>query len=339
MRILVCGTNYGSAYVRAIGKGQSSRQLVGILSRGSRQSLELARACNVPHYTSVDDLPVGGIDIACVAVSAQAGIDVIIKLLRRGIHVIAEHPIEPQHLEEVLNEAAKQGVYFHLNSHYGDIDTVATFLTRCTMVRSRQAPLYISALMNPRTLYSCLDIVAQAVGGLSPYSFCRLEVQNRQLSETAPTTARPIFKVLQGGLGGIPAVLQCQNYVSREDDASAAQVSHHIMIGFADGNVLLGEAFGPVLWLTSGLATAVSTQPAWSHVSAALPLTFEAFQLQRDNANRLAIQRIESQIETGVAPAIQTREYLLDVSRAWRAAVNCLGPVDVIGAGSVGKRL
>ena len=339
MRILVCGTNYGSSYVRAIGKGRSSHQLVGVLSRGSRRSLELARACNVPHYTSADALPVGGVDIACVAVPTQTGIDLIIKLLRRGIHVLAEHPIEPHHLEEVLNEAAKQGVYFHLNSHYSDIDIVATFLTRCTVARSRQAPLYISALLNPRTLYSCLDIVAQAVGGLNPYSFCRLEERDRQLPETASTTAHPIFTVLQGELGGIPAVMQCQSYVSREDDASAAQVSHQIMVGFADGNLLLCEASGPVLWLTSGPATKIWTQPAWNHVSSALPPTFEAFHLQRDNANRLAIQRIESQIETGVSPAIQAREYLLDVSRAWRAAVNCLGPVDVIGVGSVGKRV
>lgn len=329
MRILVCGTNYGAAYIRAIAKGRGSDQLVGILSRGSQRSVELARKCSVPHYTSSDALP-DGIDIACVAVPDQAGVDLTIKLLQRGIHVIAEHPIEPHHLEEVLNEAAKQGVCFHLNSHYGDIDTVATFLTRCTIARSQQSPLYISALLNPRTLYSCLDIAAQALGGLSPYYFCRPEVKDRQTA----TTTRPIFTVLQGELAGIPAILQCQNYVSREDDASAAQVSHQIMIGFADGNLLLGEASGPVIWLSSGLATTISTQPAWNHVSSALAPTFEAFQLQRDNANRLAIQRMESQIETGITPAIQAREYLLDVSQAWRAAANCLGPVEVIGAGA-----
>ena len=322
MRILVCGSNYGAAYVRAIGKGRSNEQLAGILSRGNRRSLDLARGCGVPHYVSVDDLP-GGIDIACVAVPNQAGVDLMLKLLQRGIHVIAEHPIEPHHLEEVLNEAAKHEVCFHLNSHYADIDIVATFLTRCAIARSRQSPLYISALLNPRTLYSCLDIAAQALGGLRPYNFYRLEA--------ATTTTQQIFTVLQGELGGIPATLQCQNYVSREDDASAAQVSHQIMIGFADGNLLLNEASGPVLWLRSGLATTISTQPAWNHVSSALPLTFEAFHLQRDNANRLAIQRMESQIETGVTPAIQAREYLLDVSRSWRAAANCLGPIEVIG--------
>jgi len=333
MRILVCGTNYGASYIRAIAMGRSSDQLVGIVSLGSRRSLELARKCSVPHYTSGDALP-EGIDLACVAVPDQAGVDLMIKLLQRGIHVLAEHPIEPHHLEEVLNEAAKQGVCFHLNSHYGNIDTVATFLTRCTLARSRQSPLYISALLNPRTLYSCLDIVARALGRLSPYSFRRLEARE---PETEPTTTRPIFTVLQGELAGIPATLQCLNYVSREDDASAAHVSHQIIVGFADGNLLLGEASGPVLWLTSGLATTIWTQPAWTHVSSALPATFEAFQLQRDNANRLAIQRIESQIETGVTPAIQAREYLLDVSRAWRAAANCLGPVEIIGGHSPNK--
>jgi len=145
--------------------------------------------------------------------------------------------------------------------------------------------------------------------------------------------------VVQGELGGIPTVLQCENYVSREDDVSAVHVSHRIMIGFADGNLFLGEASGPALWLSSGLATTISTQPAWNHVSSALPLTFEAFQLQRDNANRLAIQRIESEIETGVTPAIQAREYLLDISRAWRAAANCLGPVEVIGDDAAGTQV
>ena len=325
MRILVCGTNYGAAYIRAIALGRGSDQLVGILSRGSERSIELARRCSVPHYTASDVLP-DEIDLACVAVPDQAGVDLTIKLLQRGIHVIAEHPIEPHHLEEVLNEAEKQGACFHLNSHYGDIDTVATFLTRCTTERSRQAPLYISLLLNPRTLYSCLDVAARALGKLSPYSFRCLEPQDGQ----AATTTRPIFTVLQGELNGIPATLQCQNYVSREDDASAAQVSHQITIGFADGNLLLGEASGPVIWLSSGLATVNATKPAWEHVSSALPLTSEAFQLQRDNANRLAIQRMESQIETGITPAMQTHEHLLDVSRAWRAAADCLGPVEVI---------
>jgi NAD-dependent oxidoreductase involved in siderophore biosynthesis len=162
-------------------------------------------------------------------------------------------------------------------------------------------------------------------------------VQDKAAAETEPQTARPLFTLLQGTLGGIPTTVQCQNYASREDDASATQVSHQVMIGFPEGNLLLGEASGPVLWFAAGLATTIWTQPAWTNLSSALPPTTEVFQMQRDNANRLAVQRIVSQIETGVVPPMQSREYLLDVSRAWQAAVNTLGSVKIIGEDEVGN--
>lgn len=336
MKILVCGTNYGSSYVRAIGK-DADHQLIGILSRGSQRSLELARHSCVPHYTSSDELPDKEIDVACVAVPNQAGVELTLTLLRRGISVITEHPMDPFSLEKVLDEAAKQNVCFHLNSHFGDIDTAATFVARCVLMRERHSPLFINALLNLRTLYSCLDIVGRALGGIRPYSLHRLDLQDQETAETDSQTARPLFTVLQGELGGIPATVQCLNYASREDDASAAQVSHQIMIGFPEGNLLLGEASGPILWFAAGLSTTIWTQPAWTNISSALPPTTEVFQMQRDNANRLAVQRIVSQIETGVVPSMQTREYLLDVSRAWQAAVTTLGPVQIIGDHATGS--
>ena len=67
MRVLLCGTNYGSSYLQALHQNESGFVLAGIVARSER-SRGMAAQCGVPFYTSVDEVPGDAVDAACVAV-------------------------------------------------------------------------------------------------------------------------------------------------------------------------------------------------------------------------------------------------------------------------------
>ena len=70
LRVLVCGTNFGRFYLRAIADLAPDLMLAGVLSRGGAASRALAREYRVPHHDSLDTLADGEIDIACVVIGS-----------------------------------------------------------------------------------------------------------------------------------------------------------------------------------------------------------------------------------------------------------------------------
>src|ERR1700752_2604428 len=102
MRVLVCGSNYGATYIRALAGGAGQLTLAGVLSTGSARSRAYAQHARVPHFTSIDAIPESSVDIACVAVPGEAGHALSLALLAKGIHVLAEHPIAPERMREAL---------------------------------------------------------------------------------------------------------------------------------------------------------------------------------------------------------------------------------------------
>lgn len=70
LRVVVCGTKFGAYYLQAILNLPSHYKLVGILSRGSKQSQEIANTLNVPLYTTVEAITNGQVDVACVVVKS-----------------------------------------------------------------------------------------------------------------------------------------------------------------------------------------------------------------------------------------------------------------------------
>src|SRR5262249_18031049 len=90
IRVLVCGTNYGRAYLRAISRRADAFELVGVLARGSCRSHQVADENGVPLYLNLREMG-KNVDLACAAMSSSAW-PVVIKLLERGVHVLCEHP-------------------------------------------------------------------------------------------------------------------------------------------------------------------------------------------------------------------------------------------------------
>jgi thiazolinyl imide reductase len=321
MQILLCGTNYGSSYIEALWQHPSGLRLAGILSRGSARSRQLARSLAVPHYASLDGVPPGAVDAAVVAIGG-GGAELAHALLDRGIPVLAEHPIEPADLEPLLQKAAALRRAFHLNSHFGDLETVAPFVHHCAELRRRTPLFFLSAHFNPRTAYSLLDILGRCLGPLEPFSVGQ--------PATPPAGAPAAFTALPASLAGVAATLICQRFVSAHDDGSATLVGHQVMAGFGGGNLFLGEAFGPALWLTRLGAAAPPSLPWWSQLGPpAVPAAGPQSGQIRRRANVLALERFARQIAGGEVPPVQRPDHLLAVARLWRAVMDAMGPPEL----------
>lgn len=329
MRIAVCGTGYGASYLPALWNHPAGLRLAGIVARGSERSQALARQWGVPLWKSPEEVPRGAIDAACVAVGWPAGRELSRAFLQRGLPVLAEHPLQPEDVEEALTAAQEHGTVFHINSHYADLETVQPFLAACASARRRTRPLFVSAMSNPRALWSCLDLLARALGTLQPLD----------LRSLAPAEPPPLVP-LSGTAAGTPFLLQCHRLVSAVDDGTAAWTSHHVVIGFPEGHFILGDNAGPVVWvaappsvhqIASPYGPTLLAAPAWSQLSPGPPSFGEHFFGVRERANRLALARWADQARTGRIYPEQSPEHLLAVSRAWRVVLDLLGPFEAVG--------
>ncbi len=132
MRVVVCGTTFGQVYLESFGRPGLPLRLAGILARGSERSGACARHYGVPLFTDVDQLP-GDVDIACVVVRGGLlggrGVELVRRLVERGIHVLQEHPL---HHDELA------------------------------------PPRYVDAACGFQLAYSLLDVLGQALGGVRP---------------------------------------------------------------------------------------------------------------------------------------------------------------------------
>ena len=288
MRILLCGTNYGSAYLRVL-------RPAGILGRSER-SRTLARQCGVPFYRSVDEAR--AIDAAVVAISGDAGREITNALLGRGVPVLAEHP---QGTADILAHRQHRAVY-HVNAHYSDIEAAAAFVSTFRAMPSRL--LFVNVLTNPRALYSAIEVLGRAFGSL----------QDVQL-EVLPPAPNAFFTIARAGV----LTIQMQNVFSAVDDGTSNWVSHNITAGFEDGVLALAEAQGPLTWIPA--PPSAWNQPLW-HVLAAPPPVYAQYVMEgRDRANRVALARFAEEVRTGVTPPEQATEHLLGVSRVWEQLI------------------
>src|SRR5271167_3859161 len=190
MRVLVCGSNYGRAYITALDREPRKFQLAGILGQGSLRSQRLAALNVVPLYRSTNELP-DNIDLACAAMSSAAW-PLVLQLIRRGIHVLCEHPYPARALERGMNLAEKHGVRFHLNGHFANLPSPKAFIRECQRAIKVTRPEFVEVMTTERSLYGALDILMAATSSLQPL---RVHVLSRRSKSV----------LLEGTLGHLPA--------------------------------------------------------------------------------------------------------------------------------------
>lgn len=313
MKVLVCGTNYGSTYIRALAGGQGVAQLAGIFSTGSARSIAYAQQARVPHFTSLDAVSDSHFDIACVAVSGAAGIQLAMALLAKGIHVLCEHPIGAEQAAKAQAIAQMHQRVFQINAHFADLPAPQSFYRSLAVAAQMGPALHFDLAANLRTLYSGLDLIGRALGSLDG------------LEAIASPAAPGLFASLRLAGPKAQVSLLCQNFASAADDGSATLLNHRCSATFAHGNLLLAESNGPVLWFPSP----VSMPP--QHWRNYLPVDMgqmdaALLQQQRDSANLAAILDMMAVIRGQAPQPHQRPEYLLALTGLWERVLHALQP-------------
>jgi thiazolinyl imide reductase len=306
MRVLVCGSNYGRSYVTALARNPNKYQLAGILAQGSFRSHEVAALNDAPLYHSTDELP-GNIDLACAAMSSEAW-PVVLELIRRGIHVLCEHPYPPRLLKRAIDLARKQGVQFHVNGHFASLPAPSAFIRACRRGK-RGAPEFIEIMTTERALYSTLDILISALG-------------SRQVLRARGLSRSKKFVLLEGTLGTKPLRLSVQ--VSRKHDRGGLAdgspeylLDQRLTVAFPTGVLTLLSTAGPVLWNGNPAQVLNDEEPLWTVLFGQEPQTRADWREERIQANVAALNSIQLSILGHVLPDAQQPQHILAVSQAW----------------------
>ncbi len=240
LRVVVCGAVFGQVYLEAFRSAEAPLELAGILARGSPRAAECARFYGVPLFTRVDDVP-SDVTAACVVVRAGVlggkGTELAQALMRRGIHVLQEHPLHPNELGELLRLARAQRVQYRLNSFYVNVTPVRRFIAAARELCAAQRPVFIDAACGCQLSFSLLDIVGTALGQLRPW-------------EIVEASARPAgpFVTLNGSCAGVPMTMRIHNELDPANPDGYSHLLHQVTFRFPEGSLSLVDTHGPVVW-------------------------------------------------------------------------------------------
>jgi pyochelin biosynthesis protein PchG len=332
LRVLVCGTTFGQAYLNGLAAAPAQFELAGILARGSAFARACADTRGVPLYTSVEQLP-DDLDMACVVVRSGvvggAGADIAQALLARGIHVIQEQPVHHDELTRLLRTARETGRHYRLNGFYPDVAPVARFIAASRFVLEHSAARFVDAACSVHVMYPLLDILGQALGQLRPWSFALQPIAD---AERGP------FSSVTGRIGGVPLTLRVQNEFDPADPDNHIHLFHQIALGTDAGTLTLTNTHGQLLWqprmrlqrradgvldlsarhdaLTVPVATLLG--PAYA------PSFHETFERGWADAARAALLRFHATIVDG-RPDSARQQRTLAATQAWGDLASTLG--------------
>ncbi|WP_271271072.1 Gfo/Idh/MocA family oxidoreductase [Aliamphritea hakodatensis] len=239
-RIVIVGAKFGELYLNHFIDPQPGLELAGVLSTGSARSASLATAFGVPLYTSAEMLP-DDIDVACVVIRAAniggPGNALTEQLIRKGIHVIQEHPVSPHELQRHLRLAREHSVQYRVNSFYATTPAAAKFISAAIQVSAQfpDQPSDGSFVTSRQLLYSALDILLQAID-------CRESVSVELLGRLSR------FDIFSLKTGSTELLLRLQNYLDPDDPDMHSLVMHQITLGWPAGYLTLNDSYGPVCW-------------------------------------------------------------------------------------------
>jgi pyochelin biosynthetic protein PchG len=249
LRVVVCGTTFGQVYLQAFQLPGLPFRLTGVLGQGSDRSRACASYYGAPLFTDVAELPYD-VDIACVVIRGGLlggrGVELVRRLLERGIHVLQEHPLHHDELAECLRQARRHGVVYQLNSFYVHVAQTRAFIASARELLRLQRPLYVDAACGFQFAYSLLDMLGQALGGVRPW--CLAPATEAGPALQALSGVEPPFRALDGVIAGVPLTLRVQNQLDPRDPDNFAHLMHRITVGTESGALTLVGTHGPVVW-------------------------------------------------------------------------------------------
>lgn len=240
-RVLIAGAKFGEVYLNAFLRPQPGLELAGLLANGSARARQLAQAFGIPLYTDVEQVP-DDIRIACVVVRSTVvggpGTALAEALLRRGMHVIQEHPMHPDEAARLRRLADQQGCAYWINSFYAHTPAGRCWIERARHLRQlldNEAAHFAHLTTSRQLLYSTLDLLLQAYGADNA------SVDLEEAGEGA-------FSLLRLGLTGCQALLRLQTYMDPHDPDFHSLTMHQLTLGWPSGYLSLEASYGPVLW-------------------------------------------------------------------------------------------
>lgn len=240
-RVLVAGTGFGRAYLAAFEQADFDFELAGILASGSARSRACAAHYGVPLWSTVDAVP-DDVDLACVVIggvmNGGPGPALSQALMRRGLHVLQEHPLHPDELVACLRTATESGVVFRLNTHYPHVEPVRRFIEVARDLVARQPPLFLDVTCAFQVLYTVFDILGGALGMIRPLG----------IDGALPGPEEAPYRSLTGRFGGVPMSFRLQNELAPADPDNYSHLFHRITLGTDGGHLTLVNTHGPVEW-------------------------------------------------------------------------------------------
>ena len=352
LNTVVCGTRFGENYISALLEEDTGFRLSGILARGSERSRTLAADLGVRLFTRAEDLP-GDIDVACVVLRSGAfggpGTQIAETLLRRGIHVLQEHPIHPGEIRQLLAAAREGNARYRVNCFYAHSRAGRDFIRFVTEWRKARMPHYAAVTTSPQLLYSSLDLLGRAFGDLQDFE---IGGKAHWPADILAATGHevPPFEVLQGRIGPVPLILNLQSYLDPRDPDHHALVMHNIAVGGPEGRIELAGSFGPLVWSRAFYvpdyerdAASASYLRDWQasarqpHMDLPTAMTLGAPDgpSLAEAGRRLfpeivfaALSELRAANEAGgPAPAARQESYLTALGAAWQRVMHSLGPL------------
>ena len=312
-RVIICGAGYGETYAQAIRLGADQFELVGIVGAGGERSRALAARQRVPLYHGLAELT-RPVDLACVAVGTEgAAVALTVELLKRGVHVVGEHPLSPVAVIHCKQAAQRAGAHFHVNSHFADLPAPRLFIQQCALMRQNGLePSWITCTANRRTIFSLLDIIGQSFG----------TTELRDIEQGRKRGSRPtIAPLILTFATGMEVTVEMQLFSSRHDDGTDQALPHRITVGYPTGVLSLVHTFGPLIWNYSfafeRLARLSRHSPLWQVLSTGTRRTFAQCRRERIQANLMALERMRRQMRASATLGGQSTRYLVDLSTAW----------------------
>ncbi|MYW01248.1 Gfo/Idh/MocA family oxidoreductase [Streptomyces sp. SID3343] len=336
-RVVVCGTNFGRFHVDAIRRRPHDYELAAIVAKGSAASRAYADRLGVPFHTDVDTLP-DDIDLGCVAVgsaiSGSVGTELAQALLRRGVHVLQEHPLHLAEFTQCLRVARASGVQYHVNTHYRHVEPVARFLAAARRLRQRQDPLFVDAATPVHLLHPLVDILGAALGAVRPW----------HIGDPAPALPGHPFRSVHATIAGVPLTLRVHHQLDPADRDNHALLWHRVAIGTEGGVLTLADTHGPVLWhprlhadrdarhrfVLDGPDTGHLDLPTASAIGAPSEGTFrDVFATLWPDAIAHALDGLRDAAAAN-ADVLRSAQFDLTVCRIWSTIAERLGPPDIV---------
>jgi len=341
-KVVVCGTKFGRVYLAAFGQPDFPFELAGVLASGSQRSRRCAEAYGVPLYQSVDEVP-DAVELACVVVGGSVtggpGVQLAQSFLRRGIHVLQEHPVHRDELVACHRAAREAGVVYRLNTHYPHVEPVRRFIESANRLVQLQRPLFLDVQVAFQVAYTVFDILGRALPSTKPTWFAPLV----KLPGPEGTARAHPYRSLDGVFGGVPTTFRLQNELVPAEPDNYSHLFHRITLGTEGGHLTLVNTHGPLLWsarphLTADMAELIRfdesqaehlDEPSAQAIGSAAGATY------REVLGRLWPQAAGRAIAATWQDALAGTpndahvQYHLTLLRAWDAVAKAYGPVEL----------